>query len=119
MGPLPKGGYGLVAEKEEWLPEYVPPAFLQLVKTRVTLSQPGRLSGRVLWDEAPAPGAEVRVRGRDGVEQVTVAGEEGSFAFEGMRQSIYVLTARHEGRYATAEAMMNMLGTSSLKRRRV
>jgi len=102
VGPLPKGDYGLVAEKEEWLPEFLPPELVRRSGT-VVLYQPGRIVGRVLSEGAPAPGAEVRVKGGDEGEQVTTADAEGRFAFEGMKPLGYVLTAEREGRYATSK----------------
>lgn len=113
VGPLPKGDYGLVAEKEGWLPEYVEPFFLQRERRKVVLVRPGRIVGRVLSDEAPAPGAEVRAKGRDGTEQVTAADAEGRFAFERMKPVPYVLTATRAGRHAVVETALDMPGTSS------
>ena len=100
VGPLPKGEYALVAEKEDWLPEFVSPELLQRRGT-VVLYQPGRLVGRVLSEGAPAPGTEVRLKGAFEGEQVTKADAEGRFAFEGVKPLLYVLTAQREGRYAT------------------
>jgi protocatechuate 3,4-dioxygenase beta subunit len=112
VGPLPKGDYALVAEKEEWLPEYVSP---ELVKRRgtVVLYQPGRLVGRVLSEGAPAPGAEVRAKGGDEGEQVTTADAQGRFAFEGMKPRNYALTAEREGRYATGEVQLREMDVTT------
>jgi protocatechuate 3,4-dioxygenase beta subunit len=113
MGPLPKGGYGLVAEKEGWLPEYVEPHFFQRAKRKVVLVRPGRIVGRVLSEEAPAPGAEVRAKGVDGTEQVTKADAEGRFAFERMKPIGYVLTATWKGRHAVKETTLDIPGATS------
>jgi len=113
VGPLPKGNYGLVAEKEGWLPEYVEPFIVRRERRKVVLVQPGRLVGRVLSDEAPAPGAEVRAKGEDETEHVTETDAEGRFAFERMKPITYVLTATRDGRHAVVEAALHIPGTSS------
>lgn len=113
VGPLPKGDYGLVAEKEEWLPEYLEPLFVRRETRKVVLVRPGRIVGRVLSDEAPAPGAEVRAKGADGTEQMTESDAVGRFAFEKVKPIIYVLTATREGRHAVVETAIKMPGISS------
>jgi uncharacterized GH25 family protein len=113
VGPLPKGEYGLVAEKEGWLPEYQPPLFFHRGRRKVVLVRPGRIVGRVLSNQEPAPGTEVRAKGEDGTEQVTEADAEGRFAFERMKPIGYVLTATREGRHAVVETGFDMPGTSS------
>jgi len=112
-GPLPKGDYGLVAEKEGWLPEYKEPRFVRQERRKVILVQPGRIVGRVLSDEAPVPGVEVRAKGADETEQVTEADAEGRFAFERMKPIFYVLTATRNGRHAVVETRLDIPGTSS------
>jgi protocatechuate 3,4-dioxygenase beta subunit len=95
MGPLPKDRYALVAEKEGWLPRFVPGAFLES-QAEVVLYRPIRLPGRVLLAAAPAPGLEVRLVSLDSPEfepRVAVADAEGRFAFEALGPGEYRLTA--------------------------
>jgi protocatechuate 3,4-dioxygenase beta subunit len=113
VGPLPKGDYALVAEKEDWLPTFLPPDWMKQ-RERVILYQPGRLVGRVLSNGAPAPGTEVRLnKRRQEGEQVTVTDSEGRFAFEGLRPLSYELEAQREGQYAFVRATLRLLELSS------
>ncbi|HYH96617.1 carboxypeptidase-like regulatory domain-containing protein [Hyalangium sp.] len=112
VGPLPKGDYALVAEKEDWLPMFSPPYWVEK-SGRVILYQPGRLVGRVLSNGAPVSGTEVRMKGREEGEQVTVTDEEGRFAFDGVRPHVYELTAQREGQYAFVRASLRPLELSS------
>ena len=112
VGPLPKGDYALVAEKEDWLPEFLPP-FLVKVRSSVVLYQPGRLEGLVLSDGAPAPGTEVRLKTGSEDEQVTTADAAGRFVFEGTKPRSYVLTAERAGWYATTEVHLGPMNFSA------
>lgn len=95
MGPLPKDSYALVAQKEGWLPRFLPGSFLEL-EEEVVLYRPIRLPGRVLSAGAPAPGLEVRLVSPDSPDfepRVVVADAEGRFAFEALGPGGYRLTA--------------------------
>lgn len=105
VGPLPKGDYALVAEKEDWVPEFVPPLLVR-ANALVILYQPGRLTGRVLSDGAPAPGAEVHLKTGVEADQITTADAQGRFVFEGAKPGSYELNAERAGQYAMAEVIL-------------
>lgn len=108
LGPLPKGEYALVAEKEDWLPEFLPP-YLVRSRADVVLYQPVRLAGLVLSEGTPAPGTEVRLKGGGEADQVTTADAQGRFAFEGLKPLSYELTAERAGRFAMAEVHLRTM----------
>ncbi|KFE68753.1 carboxypeptidase-like regulatory domain-containing protein [Hyalangium minutum] len=112
VGPLPKGEYALVAEKEEWLPEFLPP-YLVRSRTAVVLYQPVRLAGLVLSEGTPAPGTEVRLTAGSEAGQVTTADAQGRFVFEGLKPLGYELTAERAGRFARAEVHLRTMELSA------
>ncbi|WP_164010968.1 carboxypeptidase regulatory-like domain-containing protein [Pyxidicoccus trucidator] len=105
MGPVPyREMYLAVVAKEGWLPAFVG---IGDMHKQVTLLRPSRLSGRVLSNGVPAPGAEVR---RVPGQRIPVAGEtahgitadaEGRFEWV-LPPGEYTLSASREGRFALA-----------------
>ncbi|MCY1019262.1 carboxypeptidase regulatory-like domain-containing protein [Pyxidicoccus sp. MSG2] len=105
MGPVPyREMYLAVVAKEGWLPAYVGIGDLH---KQVTLLRPSRLSGRVLSNGVPAPGAEVR---RVPGKRLPVAGDdargitadaEGRFEWV-LPPGEYTLSASRGERYALA-----------------
>ncbi|HEX8704498.1 MAG TPA: carboxypeptidase-like regulatory domain-containing protein, partial [Myxococcaceae bacterium] len=115
IGPLPKDGYALVAEKEGWLPTYLEPALLSWGPGgEVVLFRPGQLGGRVLSNGAPAPGVKVRLTSleREDVEdQVAATDAEGRFKFEPLGPGKYRLLATSQELHAIEERELgNRLG---------
>jgi protocatechuate 3,4-dioxygenase beta subunit len=106
IGPLPNDRYGLVAEKEGWLPTFLPPSLVSWGTGDVKLFRPSHLGGRVLSAGAPAPGVEVRLTSLDRSdfeEQVAATDAEGRFTFESLGPGEYRLTATSQDRHAVEE----------------
>ncbi|NMO15301.1 carboxypeptidase regulatory-like domain-containing protein [Pyxidicoccus fallax] len=101
VGPLPRDPYLILIEKEGWFPV--------LTDTRdgtmIHLRRSSRLSGRVVSQGAPVPGAEVRVSEgngipRDDARRLT-ADAQGRFTLE-LPAVAHTLSAARDGRYALA-----------------
>jgi protocatechuate 3,4-dioxygenase beta subunit len=98
LGPLPEGVYGLVASMPGLLPEYLP-AVIQEEVEEIVLHRPRRLSGQVLSQGQPAPGARVTVAY---TAHVTETDAQGRFSFEPLSPGDYELQAERAGQHALA-----------------
>ncbi len=99
VGPLPRAEYALVVSKEGWLPAYVPHVSLRERGDEVRLLRPRRLTGHVLFQGTPAPGAEVWIKPPEGPERLALTDAEGRFAFEVLSAGTHEFVASREGRY--------------------
>lgn len=104
IGPLPEGGFDLVASKQGLLPAASHAAPFDEEQPTLVLSPPRRLGGRVLLEGAPVEGAAVKLFTDEAVE--TTTDREGRFAFEGVRAEAYWLSARAPGRGASARGTL-------------
>ncbi|WP_238539945.1 carboxypeptidase-like regulatory domain-containing protein [Corallococcus macrosporus] len=106
FGPLPPGEYTVVATHEGLLTDS-----LQSVEAEeldpIVLHPPRRLSGRVLAQEQPVPGAEVHV---EHTSQVTVTDDAGRFAFDSLSPGDYEVRAEHQGEHGFAMATLTEEG---------
>jgi protocatechuate 3,4-dioxygenase beta subunit len=108
LGPLPSDRYALVAEKEGWLPTYLPSSVMSMswLQGDVTLFRASQLTGQVLSAGAAAPGVEVRLTSLDRPDfeqQVVATDAEGRFVFESLGPGEYRLLATSEDRHAVEE----------------
>ncbi len=92
FGDLPDQDYSVLFSKEGLLPVHVKPRGADLLAMDVTMSRARLLSGRVVHEDAPAPGAKVRCEGPDWSREV-VADGEGRFTFEGLPPGRYSFSA--------------------------
>ncbi|MBZ4417474.1 carboxypeptidase-like regulatory domain-containing protein [Myxococcus sp. RHSTA-1-4] len=101
FGPLPRGSYFVFAAKDGWLPALTP-----FDSEGVTLHRPSRLSGRVLSNGAPVPGAEVLMAPGEAIPgddaRRLTADAEGRFSVV-LPAIAHTFSASLDGRYALAQ----------------
>jgi protocatechuate 3,4-dioxygenase beta subunit len=95
LGPLPRGEYTLLVEKEGLLPQVVRMSSAFDVGQEVTLYRPRRVSGRVEAGGGPAAGLTVLLTGEHRRLQATTDAR-GRFTFEGLRTGSYEVTVRRD-----------------------
>ncbi|WP_164020500.1 carboxypeptidase regulatory-like domain-containing protein [Pyxidicoccus trucidator] len=111
IGPLPPGPLVTFVASKGWLPMLAPAETIPWSG----LSRAHPLTGRVLSDGEPVPGAEVRVGSGDDLPEagarMATTDAEGRFTFMLPSGSGYTLTASRDGRYALARVQLT--GTSA------
>ncbi|QRN95554.1 carboxypeptidase regulatory-like domain-containing protein [Archangium violaceum] len=95
LGPLPRGEYTLLVEKEGLLPAVVRMSSAFDVGQEVTLYRPRRVSGRVEAGGGPAEGLTVLLTGEHRRLQA-MTDSRGLFTFEGLRTGSYEVTVRRD-----------------------
>lgn len=92
LGPLPLGKYAVVAMQGGLLPDHHQVGADEEDEVTLELSVPRSLSGVVLADGTPVPGATVKLEGMHRKRTVT-SGAKGEFSIERLRPGEYELTA--------------------------
>lgn len=92
IGPIPAGGYALVATAESLLPHHSRVSEEDDDEVELTLSVPRLLSGVVIQDGVPVAGAEVKLSGQHRKRKV-ITDAKGLFRFERLRAGAYELSA--------------------------
>lgn len=105
LGPLPWGRYDVLVSKAGLVPARLESSDLVRGPVQVLLPTPGRISGEVVDERGPVPGATVQLEGGSRGEPVSTD-LRGRFRLQVPCQGRYVLTASHGARYARHEVSL-------------
>ncbi|MGV3619259.1 MAG: carboxypeptidase regulatory-like domain-containing protein [Archangium sp.] len=106
IGPVPKGDFAVVAMQTGFLPDHTRVRADKVDDLKLELSVPRVLSGVVKKDDAPVPGATVKLEGMHRKRTVT-SDAQGAFRVEALKPGEYELNATSTGALGSATALVN------------
>jgi protocatechuate 3,4-dioxygenase beta subunit len=108
LGPLPPGLLVAVIAKPGLLTSVdLVGTFTPEVKRNFVLSEPGRITGRVLREKAPVAGIEVYVTNDDDLHFSVLTDAKGHFSVEGLFRDFYSLTVQQADMGASASVTLD------------